>query len=287
MRFQAIEGHAGKYPVRLMCRVLRVSTSGYFAWRKRPESLREGKDRELLAKIRGVRTGRKQSYGSPRVARALRGQGTACSRHQVARVMRQAGIRAVQARKFKATTDSKHTRPVAENVLDRRFRPSAKNQAWVADITYVGTDEGWLYLATVMDLYSRRIIGWSMKDRMTQDLVLDAAWMAVGDRGLTSAGIHHSDRGSQYASEAYQRLLRQLGMTCSMSRKGNCYDNAVMESFFHTLKVECVHHQRYRTRAEARKDIFEYIEAFYNRERLHSSLGYLSPIEFEAQTQTT
>jgi len=248
-----------------------------------PERRRDTKDTELLAAITSVRRGRQKNYGSPRVTEALLEKKIACGRHRVARVMRQNGIRAMAARKFKVTTDSKHDHPVAENVLNRKFNPERKNQAWAADITYVRTEEGWLYLAAVIDLYSRQIVGWSMKDRMTQDLVLDAMMMALENRGVVSGLLHHSDRGSQYAAKDFRRLLGRRGITCSMSRKGDCWDNAVMESFFHTLKVECVYQTRYLTREEARRDLFDYIEVFYNRQRLHSSLGYVSPVTFEAR----
>ena len=283
MKFQAIRDHEDRYRIRWMCQTLGVSSSGYFAWRKTPEGKRETKDADLLASIASVRTGRQKNYGSPRVTKALNDKNVRCSRNRVARVMRKHGIRAVATQKFKATTDSKHDHPVAENVLNRQFTPSRKDQAWAADITYIWTEEGWLYLAAVMDLYSRRIIGWSMKERMTQDLVLDAMRMALQSRGKTSGLIHHSDRGTQYAAGTFQSLLQGRGIVCSMSRKGNCYDNAVVESFFHTLKVESVYQTRYLTREEARRDLFDYIEIFYNRQRLHSSLGYVSPVSFEAK----
>ena len=288
MKFKAIRDHESEYPIRWMCEILDVSSSGYFAWRKAPESKREKKDAELLVEIASVRKGRQKNYGSPRVTKALNGTGkdVRYGRHRVARVMRKHGIRAKTAKKFKVTTDSKHNHPVAENVLNRQFTPAGKDQAWAADITYIWTEEGWLYLAAVIDLYSRRIIGWSMQERMTQDLVLDAMTMALESRGKISGLIHHSDRGSQYAAGDFQRLLEQRGIVCSMSRKGNCWDNAVMESFFHTLKVECVYQTRYVRREEARSDIFDFIEVFYNRQRLHSSLGYVSPVKFEASTLT-
>jgi transposase InsO family protein len=265
-----------------MCQTLGVSSSGYFAWRKEPERRRETKDAELLDAIESVRTRRQKNYGSPRVTKALKDKKVACSRNRVARVMRKNGIRALAAKKYKVTTDSKHDHPVARNVLDRQFNPERKDQVWAADITYIGTEEGWLYLAAVIDLYSRRVIGWSMQERLTQDLVLDAMFMALENRGVVSGLIHHSDRGSQYAAGDFQSLLEGRGIVCSMSRKGNCWDNAVVESFFHTLKVECVYQAHYVTREEARRDIFDYIEIFYNRQRLHSSLGYVSPVSFEA-----
>lgn len=285
MKYAAIRAADGGFPVVLMCRALGVSRSGYLAWKRRPDSQRAQNDRELLTHISTVRVGRKRAYGSPRVTHALRLKGIPCGRKQIARIMRQAGIRATAARKFRVTTDSKHDRPIASNILNRQFNPLATNQAWVADITYIWTDAGWLYLAAVLDLYSRRIVGWSMKERLTEDLVLDALEMALQTRKPDGDLVHHSDRGSQYAAREYQRVLAQRGITCSMSRKGNCWDNAVMESFFHTLKVECVHQTSYADRDEARTDLFDYIEVFYNRERLHSSLGYLSPARFEAEAQ--
>lgn len=281
MRFSAIREQEDRYPIALMCGVLGVGTSSYWAWRRRPESPRAVSDRTLLTRITLARAGRKKCYGSPRVTKALRAAGTICGRHQVARIMRQAGIKAVARRKFRVTTDSQHDRPVAQNVLGRNFDPPAPDRVWAADITYVWTEEGWLYLAAVMDLYSRRVIGWSMKERLSEDLVLDALAMATETRKPPTGLIHHSDRGSQYSAWTYRRFLERQGATCSMSRRGNCWDNAVMESFFHSLKVECVHLARYATRDEARLDIFDYIEVFYNRERLHSSLGYLSPAQFE------
>lgn len=282
MRFAAIREYEDRYPLGLMCDVLDVGRGSYWAWKDRPESARAASDRELLVEVRLARAGRKKCYGSPRVTKALRTTGTPLSRHRVARVMRQAGLKSIVTRKFRVTTNSRHDRPIAENVLDRQFDPPAPDTAWVADITYVWTEDGWLYLAAVMDLYSRRIIGWSMKARLTEDLVLDALEMAIKTRRPGAGFIHHSDRGSQYAAKAYRRFLARHGATCSMSRRGNCYDNAVMESFFRTLKAECVHLAQYQTRDDARVDIFDYIEVFYNRERLHSSLGYLSPEQFES-----
>jgi transposase InsO family protein len=268
-----------------MCRVLRVSRSGFYAWLRRDESARARRDRELLVHIRAIHQKSRGSYGSPRVTKALAGQPERCNHKRIERLMREAGIRAVHRRKFRVTTHSDHDRPVAENILGGEFSVPGPDRAWVADLTYVWTEEGWLYLAAVMDLWSRRILGWSMSERMTQGLVVSALEMAVRDRRPGIGLLHHSDRGSQYASAAFQEMLRTNGIVCSMSRRGRCYDNAVMESFFHTLKIECVYQARYATRAEARRDIFEYIEGFYNSWRLHSSLGYLSPAAFEAQAQ--
>ncbi len=266
-----------------MCRVLKVSTSGYYAWRGRQQSQRERQNRKLLVAIKVLHKQSKQTYGSPRICRALSKQGTRCSENRVARLMRDNGIRAKQTKHFKATTDSRHDLPVAENTLDRQFEPEAPNEAWAADITYVWTGEGWLYLAVVMDLFSRRIVGFSMRRSLSRALVIEALKMALGRRRIGQGLLHHSDRGSQYASGDFQRELVGAGIICSMSRRGNCWDNAPVESFFATLKGELVHHRRYRTRSEARSDIFEYIELWYNRKRLHSSLDYLSPAEYEEQ----
>ena len=269
--------------MRLVCRVLGVSRSGYYAWRRRPVSSRSIRNQELLEKIKDVHKKSKETYGSPRVHKQLLADGELCGRGRVERLMSANGICGKQRRKFVVTTDSKHDLPVAENILDREFSVEEPNKVWLSDITYIPTDEGWLYLAGVLDLCSRTAVGWSMSDSLEKELVMDALKMAYGRRQPGVGLIHHSDRGSQYASEAYRALLNDYGMTMSMSRKGNCWDNAVMESFFGTLKRELVHHRRYRTRAEARKDIFEFIEVFYNRERLHSSLGYMSPLDYEKQ----
>ena len=260
---------------------MQVSTSGYYDWRGRQESRRTQENRKLLVEIKAVHAESKQTYGSPRICRTLNQRGVRCSKNRVARLMHAHGVRAKQTKRFKATTDSRHRLPVAENVLDRQFEPAAPNEAWAADITYVWTREGWLYLAVVMDLFSRRVVGLSMQRVMGRQLVIGALKMALGRRRPGPGLLHHSDRGSQYASGDFQALLRGTGIVCSMSRKGNCWDNAPLESFFATLKNELVHHRRYQTRAEARSEIFEYIETWYNSKRLHSSLGYLSPAEYE------
>lgn len=264
-----------------MCRVLEVSTSGYYDWRARSESRRQKEDRCLVVEIKAIHRQSRQTYGSPRIHDQLKDRGLRCGKKRVARLMRLHGIRAKQTRRFKATTDSAHNRPVAENVLARRFTPAAPDVVWAADITYIPTRQGWLYLAVVLDLFSRRVVGWSMHKRLGRRLVLDALKMALRGRSPGPGLIHHSDRGSQYASADYQGLLQAHQMICSMSRRGNCWDNAPVESFFSTLKRELVHHRRYRTRAEARAEIFEYIEVWYNRRRRHSSLGYRSPVEYE------
>lgn len=266
-----------------MCRLLQVSTSAYYAWRERPESQRARDNRALLVEIKAIHRESDQSYGSPRICHALNQQGMRCGENRVARLMRLHEIRVVAAKPFKVTTDSKHQLPVAENRLNRQFEPEAANQAWAADITYIWTSQGWLYLAVVMDLFSREIVGFSMHKTIKRDLVIEALKMALGRRTVGAGLVHHSDRGSQYASGDFQSMLSASGIECSMSRRGNCWDNAPVESFFATLKRELVHRRQYASRTEARSDIFAYIETWYNRKRLHSSLGYLSPVEYEAQ----
>lgn len=281
MRYDFIEAHRGRWPVRLMCRVLRVSPGGYYDWRRRPQSHRAARQDALVVAIQAVHDEVKARYGSPRIHAELVARGTPCCVNTVARLMRQEGIAAKTKRKFRVTTDSNHNQPVAENVLNRQFEPQAPNQAWTADITYVATGEGWLYLAAVEDLYSRRIVGWSMSERIDSRLVVDALEMALAQRLPGEGLVAHSDRGSQYASEHYQGLLTGHGITCSMSRRANCWDNAPMESFFASLKKELTRGEVFATREEARASLFEYIEVFFNRMRRHSSLGYMSPAEYE------
>jgi putative transposase len=281
MTFRFIEDNRHRWPVRLLCATLEVSAAGYYAWRGRPASARQQRRAALLVGIAAIHEEAKGRYGSPRVHAELLARGHGCCVNTVARLMRQAGVRAKTARKFRHTTDSNHSRPVAENVLDRQFDPAAPNEAWVADITYIPTREGWLYLAAVEDLYSRMVVGWSMGSTMASRLVVDALEMAVQRRLPGAELVAHSDRGSQYASEHYQRLLAKHGIGCSMSGVGQCWDNAPMESFFASLKKELTHHEDYATREEARASIFEYIEVFYNRRRRHSTLGYVSPAEYE------
>jgi putative transposase len=281
MRYRFIEDHRRSWPVRLMCQVLEVTPGGYYGWRGRPASARAQTSEALVGAIREVHGEAKARYGSPRIHAELVARGKPCCVNTVARLMREHGIAAKTKRKFRCTTDSNHGQPVAENVLDRGFEPEAADRAWTADITYIPTREGWLYLAAVEDLHSRRIVGWSMSERIDSRLVVDALEMAVARR-LPGVGlVAHSDRGSQYASEHYQRVLAGHGITCSMSRRANCWDNAPMESFFATLKKELVHDEDYQTREEARASLFEFIEVFYNRVRRHSALGYKSPIEYE------
>jgi putative transposase len=279
--FAFINHHQDVWPVTLMCDTLGVSPQGFYAWRSRPTSTRQQRRDALVVEIRAVHADVKQRYGSPRMHAELEARGVPCSLNTVAKLMHDNAIRAKTARKFRNTTDSNHPLPVAGNLLDRQFDSQAPNERWVADITYIPTREGWLYLAVVEDLYSRMVVGWSMAAHMESRLVVDALQMAVARRLPQEGLLAHSDRGSQYASEHYQQLLGKHGIECSMSGVGQCWDNAPMESFFASLKKELVHHEDYQTRAEARASIFEYIETFYNPKRRHSSLGYVSPAEYE------
>jgi len=267
-----------------MCHVLEVSRSGYFEWLNRKTTKRQAQNADFSQKIRVIHTQSRQTYGYRRVHADLKASGTHCGANRVARLMKKEDLRPKTVKKFKATTHSKHSMPVFENHLDRQFMPNHLDERWCGDITYIPTKEGWLYLATVIDLCSRKIIGWAMNARMTSELVSGALLMALNRRGKTLAPnlLWHSDRGSQYASLELRNLLKDRGITGSMSRKGNCWDNAVAESFFGTLKKELVHHEIYETRMAAEKSIFEYIEVFYNRQRRHSTLSYLTPVEFEA-----
>ncbi len=282
MRFAFIADHADQYTITTLCRVLGVSTSGYYVWCSRPASRRQQGDGELVSRIRDAHRVSRGTYGSPRIHAELRAAGIHCGCKRVARLMRQEGIRAKQPRRFVVTTNSKHPYPVASNILDRQFEAHAPNRKWLADITYIPTAEGWLYLASVLDVFSRQIVGWSMAEHLETDLVADALRMALARRHPEAGLLHHSDRGSQYASDAYQRLLAEARIQVSMSRSGNCLDNAMMESFFGTLKTECVD-EPYPSRAAAKASLFEFIEVWYNRQRRHSALGYLSPEQFERQ----
>jgi transposase InsO family protein len=282
MSFRFIEDHRDSYPVRLMCTVLGVSAAGYYAWRERPASTRATGNAALLATIRQVHQESGGRYGSPRVHAALRLQGRGVSRGRIERLMHRHGIRAITAPPRRVrTTDSRHGLPIAPNLIQRNFAAASANRIWLADITYIPTAEGWLYLAAVMDLFSRKIVGWAMRDHMQIELASSALNMAIRQQRPQTGLIHHSDRGVQFASQDYRAVLASAGITASMSRKANCYDNAPMESFFHTLKTELVHHRQYKTRAEAQHDIFAFIEGFYNRTRLHSAIGYIAPIEME------
>jgi len=279
--FRFIEEHKGQWPVRLLCKTLEVSPAGYYAWRQRPRSARQQRQDALLVEMRAIHAEVKARYGSPRLHAELVARGHACCVNTVARLMRGHGIAAKTAKKFRRTTDSNHDLPVADNLLGRQFNPSGANEAWVADITYIATREGWLYLAAVEDLYSRRVVGWAMAEHLGSRLVVDALELAVQRRLPGEGLLAHSDRGSQYASAHYQRLLARHGITCSMSRRADCWDNAPMESLFASLKKELVHGADFATRAEARAALFEYIEVFYNGQRRHSALGYVSPAEYE------
>jgi len=266
-----------------MCKMLIVSPSGYYGWRDRPPSKRAQENTILTEKIKDIFDDENSRVGAKRITKRLRLEGTHVSRHRVARIMRKNGWRAKAARKFKATTNSNHKLPVAPNLLQQNFSAGRPNEKWVSDITYVWTEEGWLYLAVVMDLYSRMVVGWSMHERMTSKLVIDALQMAIWRRKMPRGVIIHSDRGSQYCSYEYQKLLVDNGFICSMSKRGDCYDNASMESWNHSFKIEAIHGEKFLTRADAKNHVFEYIDIYYNRKRLHSGLGYLSPVYFEAQ----
>lgn len=286
MRYQFIQDHQNEFPVQRMCNLLGVSASGYYAWQTRPVSQRAQANEKLLAKIRAVHSQSRKTYGSPRVHAELAVDGFQVGKNRVARLMRAANLCGQRKRKQPRTTNSQHRHPVAPNHLNRDFHATHPNEKWLADITYIPTAEGWLYLAVVLDLFSRKIVGWAFSASLESNLVEQAFRMAVHSRPALSGLLHHSDRGSQYAGDAYQQLLIDQQIQVSMSRTGNCYDNAPMESFFSTLKCEHVHFQSYQTRQEAQTDIFAYIVGFYNRQRRHSSLGYLSPDEFERRYYT-
>ena len=280
MKYRFISAHRGTFKVGRMCTLLKVSRSGFYAWLTRPESQRSLENRALEAKIRVFHAASHGIYGSPKIHRDLIDDGVRCGKNRVARIMREAGIRSRRKKKFKATTNSRHSLPVADNLLDQNFTAETPDSVWVGDITYVATQEGWLYLAVLIDLYTRKVVGWSTSSRMTRQLTLDALQMAL-DRQIPEKGlVHHTDRGSQYASGDYQKVLSDRRIVCSMSRRGNCYDNAVAESFFGLLKTEWVNHCRYRSRSEANCSLFYYIEIFYNRKRRHSSLDYKTPHEY-------
>ena len=283
MRCEAIERHRGLYPLVMMCRLLEVKRSTYYAWRTRPESRRTKEDRLLLIEIEISHKASDRTYGSPRVHQDMQGKGVRCGVNRVARLMREKRIRAKQARRYKVTTNSDHSHPVAANLLDRQFDVAEPDRVWTADITYIWTRAGWLYLAVILDLFSRRVVGWAMSNRIDCQLTLTALRMALWRRRPPPDLLHHSDRGSQYACADYRDKLDEHGLVCSMSRKGDCWDNAVAESFFKTLKVERVNDRDYWTREEAKTDIADYIELFYNRKRRHSYLGYASPVEYELQ----
>ncbi len=282
-RYHFIQEHQKQFPVGRLCALLAVSRSGCYEWRDRPESGRARSNQALLTEIEQAYERSRGIYGAPRVYHQLNASGVACGRHRVARLMRQAGLQGRRRRKTTHTTDSRHRFPVAENVLDRQFQVERLDSVWLSDITYVPTDEGWLYVAAVMDLASRKIVGWSMQETLERVIVLDAFQMALKARHPGKGLLIHTDQGVQYASGDTQPRLSAAGITPSMSRKGQCWDNAPLESFFASLKTELIHHRHYATRAQARREIFDYIEVFYNRQRLHSGLGYRSPVQYEAQ----
>ena len=281
MRFQFIDDHRDEFPVTRMCKVLKVSRSGYYAWRTRPVSAREMANRELANRIEAVYNDSDGTYGSPRIHSELQAQGVVCGKNRIARLMMLRSLRAKQHKRYRATTKRNRAHRAAPNLLKRNFTADRPNQIWLSDITYIPTQEGWLYLAAVLDLYARRIVGWAMAESMTSDLTLTALRMALRQRQPQLALLHHSDQGSQYTDGQYQALLKEYGIQVSMNGAGTWYDNAPMESFFGTLKSERVHHLVYRAHQEARTDLFQYIEGFYNLRRRHSSLGYLSPADYE------
>ena len=281
MRYACITRRRKQYPVDLMCLLLAVSRSGYYAWRSRPESQRAQDARHLMQAIKRIHAASGGVYGSPRIWAELKEEGYRCGRHKVARLMRRAGLMGCPKRRFKVTTQRDPAHPVADNLLKQDFSASRPNQYWAADITYISTHQGWLYLAVIMDLYSRRIVGWSMDRWNSRHLAISALNMAIEQRQPDGVLLHHSDRGAQYTSEDFRDELDKHGIKCSMSARGNCYDNAVVESFFGLLKRERVNRTRYLTREEAMQDIFDYIECFYNRKRRHSYLGNISPVAYE------
>lgn len=286
MKYGFIEKQASQHGVVRLCLALGVSRGGYYSWLSRTESQKAGQDRQLLLRIRASFRESRHRYGSPRVHAELREQGLRCGRHRVARLMRKDRLQARPRRRFKSTTQSSHTHAVAANVLKRQFEVATLDTCWAADITYIWTQEGWVYLAVVLDLCSRRIVGWSLADRITEALTLGALDQALARRRPQKGLLHHSDRGSQYASREYRKRLVDAGLKASMSRRGDCWDNAVVESFFSSLKTELFGGRPWpQTRKEARRELFEYIEVFYNRKRLHSALGYLSPSQFEGKRQ--
>jgi len=278
-----IKKYSNHFSIRKMCGMLSVSPSGYYDWKNRKPSKRSIENKKLTIRIKEIFDEEKSRAGAERIAKRLKFEKWLVSKRRVANIMRFHGWRAKAAKKFKATTNSNHKLPVAPNLLNQNFSASKPNEKWVTDITYIWTDEGWLYLATVMDLYSRKLIGWSLSERMTTKLVVDALMMALWNRKMPKQVIVHSDRGSQYCAFEYQKLLRENKLICSMSKLGCCYDNAAMESWNHSFKVEAVHGERFKTRDIAKKHVFEYIEVYYNRKRLHSTLGFLSPESFEVK----
>ena len=283
MKYPFIYQHRRYYAVRRMCRVLGVSPSGYYDWVDRPASARSQRHQRLTAQIQVLHQASRETYGAPRIHRDLVEAGEVVGKNTVAMLMRRSEIVPKTVRKFRVTTDSRNTRP-APNILHRRFSVPAPNRCWVSDMTFIPTREGWLYLTVILDLFSRAVVGWAMDRRMTSKMNIDALQMALSRRCGQAPAMLHSDQGSQYAAADYQAMLKQYAICCSMSRKGDCWDNAVAESFFHTLKTELVHHEDYRTRKAARTSIFEYIEVFYNRQRRHSHLDQQAPLAYEMMT---
>lgn len=281
MRYAFISAEKANYPLTLLCRVMKVASSGYYAWFASSKTDRQQENEKLIPLVREISRESGRTYGSRRMAEALSARGAACGRVRAATLMRLAGVSVKRKKKFKVTTDSRHKLPVAPNLLNRDFEVAKPNRIWVSDVTYIWTREGWLYLATVLDLFSRQVVGWAMSRRMAQELVMDAFKMAIWRRRPSPGLILHTDQGSQYCGYAFQQLLKNAGAISSMSRKGDCWDNAVAESFFGSLKTERVSWRSYQTREEAKRDIVHYLEMFYNSKRLHSYLGYVSPRQFE------
>jgi len=281
MKYQFIDTYRSEFAVERMCRVLKVSKSGYYAWRVRPQSNRARDNEQLDHHIKTIYRKNKGMYGSPRITKVLHRQNIACSENRVARRMLINGIKAKSKKRFKVTTNSKHNHPVAKNLLNQNFNVQQPNKVWVSDITYIWTREGWLYLAVILDLFSRHIVGWAMSNHLGQELALNALKQAIWRRRPPRGVLFHSDQGVQYACQSFRKLLQQHKFIQSMSGKGNCYDNAVVESFFHTLKTELIYFENYNSREDAQNSIFEYIEIYYNRGRMHSTLNYCSPVQFE------
>jgi len=285
VKFSFVAKHRVIWPAGWLCEALGVSRGGFYAWLTRPRSARARSNEELGAKVRASFLASDRTYGARRVWHDMLADGVSCSLHRIERLMRQQALKArPRRRRLPSDTGERSTNAISPNVLDRTFQASSANRKWVADFTYIWTAEGWLYVAAVIDLFSRRVVGWSMSATMTAQLVTDALIMAIWRRGKPDALMHHSDRGSQYTSEQFQRLMADHGVICSMSRAGNCWDNAAMESFFSSLKTERTARKTYRTRDEAKADVFDYVERFYNVKRRHSTIGYISPMEFEMQT---
>jgi putative transposase len=281
VKYEFIRAHRDQFHISRLCEVFEISRSGYYGWRGRKESKRAQANRTVLTEIHKVHEQSKQAYGAVKTWRELKAKGISCGRHRVMRLRREAGIEALRRKRFRVTTQSRLGVVAAENKLNQRFEVGTPNRAWVGDITFIATAAGWLYLAVLIDLYSRKVLGWAMSERIDQQLVIDALNMAILRSQPEPGLIHHTDQGRQYSSMSYVEMLKRQGMIQSMSRRGNCYDNAVAESFFSSLKNEVVHHRSFKTRDEARTTIFEYIEVFYNRERRHQSLDYLSPVDYE------